>query len=154
LAPSAIHVAYKRYYPMIRAKCRRMLRDEAAAEDVAQETFLRFWRATELHNAGAKPISAWLYKTSSRLAIDLIRRRKTVPLTQEPGSGMDPIRRHHAALDLDRIARDTPDDELMAVLLNRVDGLTQVEVAEVMQQSERSVRRLLARFDASHGRRS
>ena len=49
---------------------------------------------------------------------------------------------------LARIADSTPDDELAAAVLCRVDALTQPEAAAVMNVSERTVRRLLDRFDA------
>ncbi len=153
MTPSATRVAYQRYYPMIRAKCRRMLRDDAEAEDVAQETFLRYWRQPDLHGATPTRVSAWLYKTSTRIAIDVLRKRRTIGIAAEPIS-RDPSRRHEARFDLDRIARDTPDDELEAVLLHRVDGLTQVEVAEVTGRSERTIRRLLARFDETQAART
>lgn len=39
------------------------------------------------------------------------------------------------------------DDELQVAVLSRVDGLTQPEAAEVLGISERTVRRLLTRFD-------
>ena len=36
---------YARFLPPIQAKCRRLLGSSAAAEDVAQETFVRLWRS-------------------------------------------------------------------------------------------------------------
>src|SRR5207302_10717908 len=40
-----VEAAYRRYFVLIREKCRRMLADFAEADDVAQETFVRLWRA-------------------------------------------------------------------------------------------------------------
>src|SRR5580698_4236301 len=58
---------YARYLPPIRAKCRRLLGSAAAAEDVAQETFVRLWRSDVAPGAEARTVMAWLYRTCTRL---------------------------------------------------------------------------------------
>ena len=52
-----------------------------------------------------------------------------------------------ARSELQRLARETPDDELEAVVLCRLDGMTHDEAAAALSLSERTVRRHLARFD-------
>jgi RNA polymerase sigma-70 factor, ECF subfamily len=71
--------AYRRYFPLLRGKCRRMLRTNAEAEEVAQDAFVRLidWSQKgkgELPDS--KQVTAWLYKTSTRLAIDRLRTRR------------------------------------------------------------------------------
>jgi RNA polymerase sigma-70 factor (ECF subfamily) len=66
----------------------RMLRQREDAEDVTQETFVRMFRALERYDP-TRPFSAWLFTITSRLCIDLLRRRKIRPLPlvrQEVGS--------------------------------------------------------------------
>lgn len=46
-----------------------------------------------------------------------------------------------------RLAGSVPEEELDAVVLCRVDGMSHPEVAHVLEVSERTVRRLLAHFD-------
>jgi RNA polymerase sigma-70 factor (ECF subfamily) len=48
---------------------------------------------------------------------------------------------------LRQVAARVPAEELECALLDRLDGLTQVESAEVLGVSERTVRRMLTRFD-------
>ena len=66
----------------------RMLRQREDAEDVTQETFVRMFRALDRYDLG-RPFAAWLFTITSRLCIDLIRRRKNRPVAlvrYEPGS--------------------------------------------------------------------
>ena len=137
----------------MRAKCRRLLGDTAAAEDATQETFLRLLRTEPAlaHSVEARVVLAWLYRTCTRISIDMLRERQRRPLDtagDEPTTcGADLASAIEARSALARIGRDTPSDELAAVVLCRVDALTQPEAAEVLNISERTVRRLLDRFD-------
>lgn len=71
--------SYKRFFAPVRAKCLRILASAQAADDVVQEVFLRFWQWPERPAADAPHSTctqlAWLYKTSTRLAIDTLRAR-------------------------------------------------------------------------------
>ncbi len=144
-----LSAAYRRFVAPVRAKCRRLLGETSVAEDATQETFIRLMRA-DLANADARVVLAWLYQTCTRISIDMLRERRRNPLsTVEPSPcGGDPVAAIEARSVLARIGKATPDDELAAVVLCRVDGLTQPEAALVMNISERTVRRLLDRFDA------
>ena len=147
--------SYCRFVAPIRAKWRRLLDDPGAAEDATQETFVRFMRSRpRLDPADTRALLAWLYRTCTRIAIDMLRERRRRPhVALESGDGgalpcgVDLAAALEARSALVRIARETPDDELAAAVLCRVDALTQPEAAEVMNVSERTVRRLLDRFD-------
>jgi RNA polymerase sigma-70 factor, ECF subfamily len=148
--------AYRAYFPRIREKCRRMLGEAGDAEDVAQETFVRLWQSGP-RDAEPRRVVAWVYRASTRLAIDRLRRRGAAnelrceeTLNALP-AGI-PLEREVAGRDaLLRLVGQVPEDELEAVLMHRLDRLTQPELAEVLQVSERTVRRLLSRFDARVG---
>jgi len=133
---------------MIRAKCSRMLADRDEAQDVAQETFLRLWRSGV---ADLEPavLTAWIYRTSTRLAVDRLRQRRFSVNVAEPPEGSTPgaAALVEARRELERIARSVPAAELRAAILHRFDRMGQQEVAEILGSSERTVRRLLERFD-------
>jgi RNA polymerase sigma-70 factor (ECF subfamily) len=155
--PADFLEAYGRFLPPVRAKCRRILGRTAAAEDVAQETFLRLWQSGPRLGTGAetRTIMAWLYLTSTRLALDALRegRRPTVEIGEaEPAScASSPDAVAAARASIVALSGGVPADELEAALLARVDGLSQPEVAAVLGVSERTVRRLLGRFDERGG---
>lgn len=54
---------------------RRMLRDEALAEDLAQEVFLRVYKSRERYQPEAR-FTTWLYRIATNLALNAIRDRK------------------------------------------------------------------------------
>lgn len=143
---------YARYVAPVRAKCRRLLGDTSAAEDATQDTFLRLLSAGLRLDAEPRVVLAWLYRTGTRISIDMLRerRRRTfdpISPTEDMPCGANVAAALEARSALARIADTTPDDELAAAVLCRIDALTQPEAAAVMNVSERTVRRLLDRFD-------
>src|SRR5207245_1557090 len=69
VAVVSIEAFFAANYPVIRSKCARMLGDGDEAADVAQETFLRLWQSGAA-DADLPQRMSWIYKTSTRLAID------------------------------------------------------------------------------------
>ena len=152
-APTDFGVAYARFLPPVEAKCRRLLGRSAAAEDVAQETFVRFWRSGMTGEPRA--VMAWLYRTCTRLAIDVIRERRRIdpdePASERSPCGVDLAASADARAAIVSLVGGVPEAELAAAVLVRVDGLSQPEAATVLGVSERTVRRALARFDERTG---
>lgn len=67
----------------------RMVRSSEDAEDITQETFVRVFRAIDRYDP-ARSFEAWLFTITTRLCIDLIRRRRVRPVSltrQDPESG-------------------------------------------------------------------
>jgi len=148
-----IDAVYRAYFPAIREKCRRMLRDPEEAQDVAQETFIRLWRSG-LATTDPRQVTAWVYTTSTRLTVSRLRSRKRSGeilsmMPRSPVTALDLEARLLSAEEVERVVQKIPDRELEVAVLHRVDGLTQPEVAEVTGSSERTVRRLLDRFELS-----
>ena len=151
-SPGSSH-PYSRYFSPIRAKCRRLLGATAAAEDVAQEALLRLWKSDVGERGDARTIMAWLYRTCTRLAIDELRQRRKVDgqggdddAASAP-CGVDMSACIDARRAIATLAGSVPADELEVAVLCRVDGLSQPEAALVLGVSDRTVRRLLERFD-------
>jgi RNA polymerase sigma-70 factor (ECF subfamily) len=143
--------AYARFLPPIQAKCRRLLGPSASAEDVAQEVFLRFWKSGVEQRGDVRTAMAWLYRTCTRLAIDVLRERRRMDL-RDVSVGDAPCAVDLAACAEARalialLAGKVSEEELGVVVLVRVDGLPHPEAAAVLGISERTVRRMLVRFD-------
>lgn len=77
--------------PAVRGFVLRHLADEALAEDVVQETFLRAFRRIDRYDGRAR-ISSWLHTIASNYAVDLLRRRKRWRTTDvEPTEQRSPL---------------------------------------------------------------
>lgn len=103
--------------------CLRMVRNETDAEDLAQETFVRTFNVLDRYNP-SYPFSSWLYRITSNLCIDFIRkRRKGVFSLDEPVSGDDGDMPRQIAADSGDPERDLHTREMMAVLEEAVATL-------------------------------
>src|ERR1044071_8488280 len=90
----------------------RMVRDPALAEDIAQETFLKAYRALPGYDPRWK-LSSWLLKIAHNATIDHLRRQRldTTPLDLGPESETgSPIERlaHPSVLDAEQQIRRPP----------------------------------------------
>jgi len=78
----AFETLFERYGEMIRRHLACFVRDDAAAQDLVQEVFLRVWtRAEQWNDLG--PFKAWLYRIATNLALNhlrSLRRRREQPL--------------------------------------------------------------------------
>jgi RNA polymerase sigma-70 factor, ECF subfamily len=87
--PEAFTSAAETHRRELEVYCYRMTGSFSEAEDLAQETFERAWRARDRYDA-ASSMRAWLYKIATNLCIDHLRRtgrRRVLPFDV-----MDPIR--------------------------------------------------------------
>jgi len=144
---------YRRVFPLVLAKCRRMLKGDSDANDLAQEVFVRLWKNRELLRDPAT-LTAWLYRTSTRLVIDRARKRALrddaawhLNGSLQAQTSADCEARFVGRERLRNLIATCSAAQLEAAILSRLDRLTQPEIAEVMGTSERTVRRLLDRFD-------
>ncbi|HNN94817.1 MAG TPA: RNA polymerase sigma factor [Pseudomonadota bacterium] len=158
LDPAQIDDLYRRYFAILRAKCSRMLGDADEAADVAQETLIRFWQSERTTSAGTtdpaaetRRVLGWLYRTSTRLAIDRLRSAQArnrlglaLPEADCIAIGEDALTARYLCAQL---VSSAPPDELEVAMLSRLDRLSQVEIASLLGRSERTVRRQLQRFD-------
>ena len=140
LAPGALGLA------------RRMLSDEAEAEDVAQEAMLRLWKIAPDWEAGRAKPSTWLYRVTLNLCRDRLRKTGRFETDQEMDAFMDDrpsveeemIRAGRAAAV--RTAIDTlPERQRLAIHLRHFDEMSNIEIAEIMETSIEAVESLLGR---------
>ena len=147
----ALRTLVDRHLPTVLAIGRRMLKDDAEAEDVAQETLLRLWRnaaGLELGEGGVRP---WLRRVASNLCIDRVRARRntspvdTLPEEGEPAGQVKHLAERELGTRVDMALKALPDRQRLALTLFHYEGMSQIEVGEAMGISDEAVESLLAR---------
>jgi RNA polymerase sigma-70 factor (ECF subfamily) len=78
--------------------------DRAAAEDIAQEAFLRAWQHPEVLVAGKDYVRGWLIKVTRNLVIDRVRAQKARPQEVREDPFRPPMQRDHAQGVVDTMA--------------------------------------------------
>jgi RNA polymerase sigma-70 factor (ECF subfamily) len=148
---SAFRGLVDRHLPTVLAIARRMLRDDAEAEDVAQEALLRLWRnaaALELGPGGVRP---WLRRVASNLCIDRVRARRNttvtdqVPEEAEPAGQVRTLIERELGARVDGALKALPERQRLAITLFHYEGMSQIEVGNVLGISDEAVESLLAR---------
>jgi RNA polymerase sigma-70 factor (ECF subfamily) len=135
------------------------------AEDLAQEVFLRVYRARKTYTADAKFVT-WLFTITNHVASNALRtkaRRREVrlraaanssgsgrPLERllQCSSGQIPARQLDKAemRDIVRLAMETLNErQRMAVLLSKFEGMSYADIAQAMDMTPQAVKSLLSR---------
>jgi RNA polymerase sigma-70 factor (ECF subfamily) len=140
-----------RHLPTVLAVARRMLRDDAEAEDVAQEALLRLWRNAAGLEIGPGGVRPWLRRVVSNLCIDRVRARRNttvvdaVPEESEPPAQMRQLAERELGQRVDTALKALPERQRLALTLFHYEGMSQIEVGEAMGISDEAVESLLAR---------
>lgn len=140
-----------RLTPRVLRVAARMLGDAAEAEDVAQEAMLRLWRIAADWREGEAQVSTWLYRVASNLCTDRLRRRRTVDIDTVPEpedsqpAAVDGLMEADRAAALQMALDALPERQRQAVVLRHLEGLSNPEIAEVMDIGVEAVESLTAR---------
>ena len=115
-------------------------RDPTLAEDIAQEAFLRAWRAAANYDPRRGSVLTWLLTITRNLAIDAIRARRSTPVadgqldllvsTALRGTSPDGTGGRVEAMAASERLAQLPVEQARAVVLAVITGLTIAEVAE------------------------
>lgn len=140
-----------RVTPRVLAHAYRLTGIRAEAEDIAQEAMLRLWKIAPDWRQGEAQVSTWLYRVVANLCLDRLRRRRSVaidaipePVDARPGIEQRMLQQARADA-LQRALMALPDRQRQAVVLRHIEGLTNPEIAAIMQISVEAVESLTAR---------
>jgi len=86
--PDAFGGLYERYHPRLARHCARRLGSRANAEDVAQEAFIRAWRAIDRFEVG-RPFYPWLQVIATHACTDALRRQRPTTSLSELGGAAE-----------------------------------------------------------------
>jgi len=125
--------------------------DRAEAEDVVQEAMLRLWRIAPDWRQGEAKVSTWLYRVVSNLCTDRLRKRRGVgfdevadPPDDSPGAEAR-LQAASRAQALEAALQELPERQRQAVVLRHLEGVSNPEIAAVMEISVEAVESLTAR---------
>lgn len=141
----------RRFLPRVLAYGRRMLGDAAEAEDVAQETMVRLWKIAPDWQAGQAQVSTWVWRVTANLCTDRLRKRRGLSLESVPEpeddspSALEGLLAADRAKALEAALALLPERQRQAVILRHLEGLTNPEIAQVMEISVEAVESLTAR---------
>ena len=160
---SAFNYLAERYHRPIIHFLFRMVRNQAIAEELAQEVFLRVYRSRESYRAEAK-FTTWLYRIATNLAVNHARDTKHERAAQtlyldapDEETGTKPDVADDEPSVEQRLLRDErmaairthvmalPDRQRMAVLMHKYQGMDYRQIGEVLKLSESATKSLLFR---------
>lgn len=137
---------YRSYGPLIYARCRKMLGDDVAAEDAAQETFIRAYKHLDKVKSTREALP-WIYRIATHYCLNVQRagKQRAVPVAEtpeRPGEHAEDSLSHRDFLLklLDRL----PEKVHTVAWLHHVEGLEVGEVALMLDISRRTVMYRLA----------
>jgi RNA polymerase sigma-70 factor (ECF subfamily) len=141
----------------------RMVRNQAVAEELAQEVFLRVYRSRESYRAEAK-FTTWLYRIATNLAVNHARDTKhersaqTIYLDapdEETGTTPDvadgepsveqKLMRDERMAAIRTHVMELPERQRMAVLMHKYQGMDYRQIGDVLKLSESATKSLLFR---------
>lgn len=148
----AARLLMHRLTPAIYRQALRVLKDQAEAEDVAQEAMLRLWKIAPDWRQGEAKVTTWLYQITSNLCTDRLRKRR--PQTDldaigepvdEAASAAEHIQGRSRAAALDAALDQLPERQKQAVVLRHLEEMSNPEIAGIMGVGVGAVENLLAR---------
>jgi len=141
----------------------RMARNAAAAEDLAQEVFLRVYRSRANYEASAK-FTTWLYRIATNLAVNHARDTRherpehtvsidepdedtglTVDVADTSLSAEETIVRRERLAAIRQRVQALPERQRMAVVMHKYQQMDYRQIAQVLKLSESATKSLLFR---------
>lgn len=137
----------------------RMVQNQAVAEELAQDTFLRVYRSRNAYEPSAK-FATWLFRIASRLALNWIRDTKhergqqdlgvaterLIPELPDAQATVEQALLRAAALEEIRKAiAGLPATQRAAVLMHKYEEMSYAQIAKALECSESAVKSLLFR---------
>ncbi|HUC29854.1 MAG TPA: sigma-70 family RNA polymerase sigma factor [Candidatus Acidoferrum sp.] len=141
----------------------RMARNASAAEDLAQEVFLRVYRSRESYEASAK-FTTWLYRIATNLAVNHARDTRherpevtvsldepdedtgtTIELPDGKLTAEQAMMQRERMLAIRRKVEALPELQRLAVIMHKYQQMDYKQIAEVLKKSESATKSLLFR---------
>lgn len=149
--PAALRALVFRHLPRTLRIAERITGNPADAEEIAQETMIRVWRAAREWKPQGARFDTWLYRVVVNLSIDRRRKRNPESLDNVPEMASSEqgalAEVHYGQMNalMRHLLEGLPDKQRIALVLSYYEELNSREVAEVMGISSGAVLGLLFR---------
>ncbi len=146
---------YHRYYRRIYHYLCRHLGDRSLAEDMAASVFLGATEKIGSFIYRGVPLSAWLYRIAHNMVIDHYRKAKAtmLPLSEDLAGETDETaeagERRLEMKTLSLAMNELTDDQRQVIILKFLDGMSNAEIAQIVNKPEGAVKSLQHRALAS-----
>ena len=142
--PAGFDSLYEELYPLAVATAQRVLRDQAAAEDVAQDVFIALWRKPQAYDAKRGSLRSYVTLMARSRALDRWRTRQAREAAvdrstveqrmgrQDEESAAEPVLRRDRSRRILDALDCLPGEQREAVLLAFGRGLTAQEIARAV----------------------
>ena len=147
----AANLLVERHAGRVLSLARRMLGNDADAEDVTQELFLRVWQHAARWQPGRARFETWMHRVTLNLCYDRLRRRREIVVDKMPDLP-DPapsvVGQQHREETVRRVQAELsklPDRQRAAIVLCHHEEMSNIEAAQVLQVSVEALESLLAR---------
>ena len=146
--PEAAAGFVRRYQRRVYGLALTILGDPGAAEDVAQETFVRAWRHAGTFDPRRGPLSSWLLTIARNLALSRARLKRAAPVDPDvlamqladEISGVEEAGRIADREQLRELLRGLPERQRRALVLAVYLGCTAREISELDGTPEGTVK--------------
>ncbi|MGO9017745.1 MAG: RNA polymerase sigma factor [Syntrophobacteraceae bacterium] len=146
----AFETLIKRYRDPVLNFIFKYMGDRFGAEDIAQEVFLRVYRAASEFEPKGK-VSTWIFKIAYNLSLnEVLRRSRFCPITDIDDHGFEPAEANPSGLkelaeEVMDAVRHLPEKQRAALLLRVNEDLSYAEIGNILSASIPSVESLLFR---------
>ena len=146
---SAFDVLLERHKRPVLNFVYRLFGDEAEAEDVAQEVFIRVYQKIKSYRPAEK-FTTWLFAIARNFCLDRLRHRQrhpTAPLESapEPSAVSRDVQMREIGSTIAAAIQQLPEDQRTAIVLAEYHGQSHAEIAGIMGCSEKAVESRLYR---------
>lgn len=152
-SPEHFDELYKRYSDKVYSKCLSLLKNEAAAQDAAQDIFLKIFLNLAKFNKKSR-FSTWVYSITYNYCIDYLRRKKKEKtILTDDDNEKDLVEeevddKEILEMEIERLAfilDKIPEDDKMVLLMKYREDLSIKDISKAFDKSESAIKMKLKR---------
>lgn len=121
----------KKYYPLIYQYCFLHIHDRDCAEDMTQETFVRFFEAV-MNRTDIAKVKSYLYRVAGNTVKNYYRKKKELLLEKLPDTVENNAADIEVRLDIERAVARLPDEIREITILFFFQGLKQKDISDLL----------------------